>query len=228
MFIDERVEKLDLVRKSVDGQRRYITPDGNSYPSLTTVLGVRSKGAIDEWKERVGERQAQKIGRMAANRGNIVHDTCEQYILKSLAGEEIPDYKRDMMPIHYSVFNKMKKIIDARVSNVYGLELPLYSDTLELAGTSDLMCKYMNLPAVVDYKGSDKPKKRDWISGYFMQGAGYAEMFKERYGIEIPIVVIIMATVDNDPQIFVEKTKTWLPELVKTRDLYLKERNENV
>lgn len=228
MFIDKRVKKLDLVKQSIDGQRRYTTPDGNSYPSLTTVLGVRSKGAINEWKARVGEKQAQKIGRMAANRGNIVHDTCEQHILKSLSGEEIPDYKRDMMPIHYSVFNKMKRIINARVSDVYGLELPLYSDKLRLAGTSDLICKYMNVPAVVDYKGSDKVKKREWISGHFMQGAGYAEMFKERYGVEIPLVVIIIATVDNDPQIFVEKTSKWLPELVETRDLYLKERNENV
>ena len=66
-----------LTRKTTEEGRRYFTPDGNAYPSITTVLGVLSKEGIIAWRQRVGEEEANKISRQAATRGTAVHKLAE-------------------------------------------------------------------------------------------------------------------------------------------------------
>ena len=56
-----------------NGKRHYVTPEGELYPSITTVLGELSKAAIQAWRERVGEEEANKISGKASRRGTSVH-----------------------------------------------------------------------------------------------------------------------------------------------------------
>ena len=60
--------------------RLYKTPEGDEFPSVTTVLGYRSKEAILAWRKRVGEEEANRISRHAAGRGTKVHYLAEDHI----------------------------------------------------------------------------------------------------------------------------------------------------
>ena len=73
-----KLESLDYDLKSVtteDG-RLYETPTGQRYPSVTTVLSAYNKKAIFEWRQRVGEEQANRISRKASGRGTKLHTIC--------------------------------------------------------------------------------------------------------------------------------------------------------
>ena len=51
----------DLVAETTPTGRKYIDPDGNTYPSITTVLSILSEEAIQAWRDRVGAEEANKI-----------------------------------------------------------------------------------------------------------------------------------------------------------------------
>ena len=50
---DHGIELPKLTRKTTEEGRRYFTPTGEAYPSVTTVLGVLSKDSIQAWRKRV-------------------------------------------------------------------------------------------------------------------------------------------------------------------------------
>ena len=70
-------EKIDLGYETLtreDGEkRRYVTPNGVAYPSVTTVTSILNEDKIAAWRARVGEEEANKIGSKAATRGTAVH-----------------------------------------------------------------------------------------------------------------------------------------------------------
>ena len=70
----------DIKAKNQDGSRVYETPDGNFYPSITTVLSVRNKKGLHEWRKRVGNDVANHVARTSAARGTAVHHMCEDYL----------------------------------------------------------------------------------------------------------------------------------------------------
>ena len=80
MFRHERISLPEIKAKTTNGVRLYETPEGNKYPSITTVLSVRNKKGLFEWRKRVGEDVANHIARTAAARGTKVHAMCEDYL----------------------------------------------------------------------------------------------------------------------------------------------------
>ena len=80
MFKHVPVELPTITATTTDGIRLYETPEGNKYPSITTVLSVRSKQGLMEWRKRVGNEVANHIARTAAVRGTKVHHMCEDYL----------------------------------------------------------------------------------------------------------------------------------------------------
>ena len=70
---DFKLDYDDLTAKSVKNERRYETPDGKSYPSVTTVLSILSEDFIRKWRKRVGEDEANKVSHRASTRGTAVH-----------------------------------------------------------------------------------------------------------------------------------------------------------
>ena len=73
----EPIQIPELKAKNIDGKRFYETPEGEAYPSITTVLGQRDKKGLMEWRKRVGEEVANYVGRKAANRGTHLHNMVE-------------------------------------------------------------------------------------------------------------------------------------------------------
>jgi len=174
-------------RQTVKGVRRYVTPEGNAYPSITTILGNQPKPGLVEWRKRVGDIEANKIMREASSLGTAVHDLCEQYLynykLKTSNNEAT------------GIFNRLRFLL-GNIDNIIGLEIPLYSDQLKVAGTADCIAEYNGMLSVIDFKTSKKPKKEEWIEDYYIQAFFYAIAFFERTGVIPEQVVILIAIRD--------------------------------
>lgn len=208
------IELPKLTRKSTEEGRRYYTPDGKAYPSVTTVLGEQGKDKIIQWRARVGEEEANKISHRASTRGTAVHQLCEDYLNNK------EDYLEEHMPNNIQSFNDIKSIIDRSINNIWYQEEFLYSDNIECAGQVDCIAEFDNELSIIDFKTSRKPKKEEWIHNYFMQTAFYAAAFYERTNIPIKQGVIII-TVDNEPpQVFKTSTHNWLPKFLEAREYY--------
>lgn len=204
----------------IEGSPRvYVTPEGNHYPSMTSVLSVLSREGIEKWKKRVGSQAANKISRQAAGRGTNVHAMCEKYI-----GGEDP-YK-GAMPDAIEMFNSIKPMIADNVSEVVTQEASLYSDELGVAGRVDLIGTWNDTLSVIDFKTSRKPKKEEWVLGYYLQTTGYALMFEERYGVPINQIVILIAVEGEKPQVFIENKDKYISKLQDTILRYKEETYE--
>ena len=214
----ERVEIPELKAKNVDGKRFYETPDGEAYPSITTVLGQRDKKGLMEWRKRVGEEVANHIGRKAANRGTAVHNMVEDY-LNNLEQQELSEkHKKNFLP--WCMFNEFKSVL-SNIDNIHTQEAQLYSEKYTVAGRVDCIAEYEGELSVIDFKTSSSLKKEEWITNYFLQGAAYAEMYEERTGTSIENIVILVVTEDGSTQVFKKKKHEYLPELkVAIEDFY--------
>jgi hypothetical protein len=203
-----------LTRKTTESGRRYFTPEGNAYPSITTVLGILSKQGIMEWRDRIGHEEANKISRQAAGRGTAVHKLAEDYI------DNKEDWKGKQMPSNLNTFNDLRQTIDGRLDNVWMQEVFLYSDKLKTAGQVDCIAEYDGVLSIIDFKTSRKPKKEEWIEGYFMQACFYAAAFLERTGIPIKQAVILIAVDGHESQVFKINTFDYLEHFLSVRKKY--------
>ena len=115
-------------RETRDGKRVYVTPEGNVYPSITSILGGQPKPGIDVWRKKVGAKEANRIVTDSTKLGTAVHDLCEQYLYNLPLRCDNPEANE--------VFNRLRFRLK-NINNIYGLETPLYSDMLRVAGTAD-------------------------------------------------------------------------------------------
>ena len=207
------VELPDITTESIKGKRFYVTPEGNKYPSITTVLSDRNKEGIVKWRESVGNDVANQVMRQAASRGTAVHTLIENY----LNNEELS--KQAVLPV--ALFVTMKSELD-NINNIRIQEGGLYSDKLGVAGRVDCIAEYKGKISVIDFKTSTKEKKEEWVENYFIQGSAYCEMYEERFLQPIEQVVILIVTEDGAVQTFIKDKRDYLP-LLKTA---IKEFNE--
>lgn len=202
IFVREEMDFLELETVTEDGKRYYLTPDGNRYPSVTTVLGNLNKQWIYEWRKKVGEEAANKISTYASTRGTRLHSICEKYILNN------DDFAENQMPITIEMFKSIQKYIDM-VDVVYGNEIPLYSHELKTAGRADLFCAMNGKNVILDFKTSSKPKTEESIENYFLQATTYAMMIRELKGVHVPKLVILIAVEGSTPQYFIKSTSQY-------------------
>jgi ATP-dependent exoDNAse (exonuclease V) beta subunit len=200
---------FDLQSKTENGSRKYVTPNGDAYPSVTTILSAYNKKAIQEWRERVGEESANKISTQASTRGTRLHSLCESYLLNELS----PLKLNSVMPDAKELFVKIKPKLDDNIGKIYSLEQALYSDKLRIAGRVDCIAEWNGELSVIDFKTASKEKNEDWIQNYFMQCSAYAEMFEERTGRPINQIVVAIAVSSGDTQIFVKEKENYLQGL---------------
>ena len=194
----------EVTTQTIKGKRFYITPEGNKYPSITTVLSDRNKDGIVKWRQSVGNDVANQIMRSAASRGTALHTLVENY----LNNEELS--KQDVLPV--ALFTILKPELD-NINNIVLQEGGLYSDKWGVAGRVDCIAEYEGKLSVIDFKTSSKEKKEEWVENYFIQGAAYCEMYEERFKGKIDQVVILIVTEDGATQTFIKDKKDYLPLL---------------
>lgn len=213
MFTHKPIPFNDLKTVTIDGKRFYQTPEGNTYPSVTTITGLYNKKEILEWRKRVGEEEANRISTKASSRGTRVHKLCEDYLNNELNTDKY-------MPDSVGMFKSIQPIIDQYVDNIHAIEAPLYSHHLRVAGRVDCIAEFDGKLAIIDFKTSSRQKSEDKIQNYFMQCAAYAVMFEELTGIPVPRLAIIMAVDSDHPQVFVKKRNDYIGMFKTYREMF--------
>jgi genome maintenance exonuclease 1 len=193
-MITNKFNYTPLARESVEGKRHYALPDGKRVPSVTTILektkSAEARQALADWKKRVGEKQAQAITTEAANRGTRMHTYLERYIRDDDLGD-LPT-NPFAQPSWFMAAEVILKGL-GNVTEYWGSEVPVYYSGL-YAGTTDCIGVWKNRPAIMDFKQTNKPKKREWIDDYFIQLVAYAEAHNHTHNTDIKSGVILMCT----------------------------------
>ena len=207
-----------LKEAKINNKRFYVTPEGNKYPSITTVTGLRELEGIKLWRARVGEVEANRISNESTTRGTILHNMVEKHLQNEIIHEN--NYAYEPM--------KLFKVIEpelAKINNIYVQEAALYSDKLKIAGRVDCVAEFNNKLSIIDFKTSTKEKKDEWIENYYIQCAAYAEMYEERTGEAINQLVVLVVTEDGTVQEFVKEKTEYIPLLKESVDNWYKEKN---
>jgi len=216
-----------LERVDLEIGRHYLDSNNNPVPSVTTVLSAtsKSKDGITQWRNRVGDAEADRIVKQSTDIGSSVHDSIEKYL------------NGDLWDIFENTENEFiaKKIAHKfindglkNITEIWGLEVGLVLDNL-YAGTADCIGEYKSIPTLIDFKTAKKIKKRDWIEDYFLQGCAYANAHNVMFGSDIQQIVILM--VDRDlvfqefivrPNEFKILTNKWKRRLIDFNNKYNK------
>ena len=202
MFIHQDVPFVPIERETIDGVRYYKAMGSEDFvklPSITSVISWRNRNKFKEWRARVGEEEANNVTRKATHRGTDCHTLIEEYLNNS-------DTFSDVLPLSQYLFKQAKPELN-RIDNILCQEQALWSFELGIAGSVDCIAEYDDELAIIDFKTSAKPKKREWIEDYFVQCAAYACMLYELKGIMVKKFVIIMTCENGEVEVYQEYDK---------------------
>lgn len=203
IYIPNKYPYQELKRETVNGSRKYLTPDGRAVPSVTTILDFtkpeEKKQALREWRKRVGEQKAKEITTEAAGRGTRMHKFLENHVKTGDTGQPGTNpYSKQSHQMAHTIIEKGL----SKCQEFWGTEVSLYFPEV-YAGTTDLVGVHDNAECIMDHKQTNKPKKREWIDDYFLQLAAYALAHNETHGTKIRKGVIFMCSADNQYQEFI-------------------------
>ena len=198
---NKRFEYPTSVRSLIDEERHYDIGD-TKLPSVTTILQAtqpeEKKKSLQDWIKREGATNAEKIKNEAANRGSIMHRIIEGYLLDQRHAD-LSD-----LGVQAGVMAKIiyEEGLKGSMDEIWGTEVTVYYPGL-YAGATDLAGIYEGRESIMDFKQSNKPKKKEWIEDYFIQIAAYAMAHDYVYGTQIDKCIIMMCDPNNLYQEFV-------------------------
>jgi ATP-dependent exoDNAse (exonuclease V) beta subunit len=200
-----------MTRVSENGKRFYETPEGQRYPSVTTVTGLLTRDHIKLWRERVGAEEANKISTVAARRGTKMHSLFEQYLRQEeeLVFENILDE---------AMFNAVQPVLDDITP--IALEAGMWSDSLQMAGQVDCVGVWDNELCIIDFKTSAKYKEEYMADPWFHQMTAYAIMVEELTGEVIDSIVAVVAVDGGGVQVFDADPREYVDKLYDLRQRY--------
>ena len=225
-----KFEYPNLERVDTDIGRHYLDSDNKPVPSVTTVLSgtSKSKDGLVQWRNRVGDEEADRIIKQSTDIGTAVHEAIEKFLNK----EDWDNFENTSDQIlAKNISNKFIKDALKGITEIWGLEVGLILDNL-YAGTADCVGLYRDIPTLIDFKTAKKIKKRDWIEDYFLQGCAYANAHNVMFGTDIQQIVILM--VDRNlifqeyivrPTEFSYLTRKWKNRLIEFNNKYNNQSN---
>ena len=188
--LKEKYTYVDATRIEEHGTRLYDV-NGTRLPSVTTILGAtKDQQFLKDWKAKVGEKRAEEIKNHSSRRGTSMHKFIESYVT-GVGYDDLTELGQEAKPMA----EKIIKIGLAPIEEYYGSEVTLYYPGL-YAGSTDLVCNHNGLESIVDFKQSNKPKKKEWGEDYYLQIAAYAMAHDYVHGSKIRQGVIMMCTPD--------------------------------
>jgi hypothetical protein len=190
--LNKKFKYHKLLRQDLPEGRRYVYGD-QKLPSVTTILqGTKDMTPLNDWVKRVGQEEADRVKNEAAKVGTYLHEVIERMVLM----RDLPRPTNWQMVKGYEMGYRIVDTYFRNIKEVWGAEIALYYPD-KYAGTTDLIGVYRDQPAIIDFKQSNKPKRREWIEDYFQQLAAYAMAHDEVYGTKINFGVILMAVRDG-------------------------------
>ncbi len=223
MYNPNKFNYKTLNRETIEGSRKYVSPDGEKLPSVTTILDAtkseEKKKILNDWRNRIGHKKAQEITTEAAARGTRMHKFIEDYIKTgSLSDSGTNPYSIQSHKMAQSIISQGL----SKCNEFWGTEVSLYYPKI-YAGTTDLVGVHDGSEAIMDHKQTNKLKKREWIEDYFIQLAAYAAAHNEVYGTKIRKGVIFMCSADNIYQEFIvegDEFDSWTDKWFKKLEEY--------
>ena len=225
MLNKKKYEYPILERVDLEIGRHYLDSNKKPVPSVTTVLSGTSKSAdgLIQWRNRVGEEEAERIIKQSTDIGTAVHEAIENY----LNGKSWDNFKETHdQQLAQKISTKFVNDGLKGITEIWGLEVGLLLDNL-YAGTADCVGLYENVPTLIDFKTAKKIKKREWIEDYFLQGCAYANAHNVMFGTKIEQIVILMVDRNSIFQEFIVRptefnllTKKWKNRLIEFNNKY--------
>jgi len=160
-----------------------------------------NKESLERWRNNIGHQVAHYITTESAKNGTAAHEIIEQY----LNNKSIPDGTSLLSKAH---LDQLKPLLH-NIDNIRCTEIPLYSDTMKLAGTCDCIAEYNGKLSIIDFKTSRKQKKEFWILNYFLQATAYSKMYSHLTDTEIPQIIILISGEDGSVSEFVKESKDY-------------------
>ena len=205
---------FELEANTIDGVRYYTLPSGKKAPSITSITSFYNRQTFKNWREKVGEEEANKITKVATDRGTKFHDLVEKYLLN----QDVNSMK-DILPSTKARWIAARDSLN-NIDNIHALEKPLYSEYFGIAGRVDCIAEYNGELAVIDFKTSKKIKPEKWLENYFVQEMFYASAYYEMTGISVKKLITIMVTPSGEVEVFDKRNKE---DYIKLLVRYIKE-----
>jgi hypothetical protein len=192
---NKKFEYPESIRSLINDERHYDI-NQEKLPSVTTILqatqSAEKKKILEDWKNRVGADNAENIKNEAANRGSIMHRIIEGHLL----GQRHADLSDQGILAGTMAQTIIDEGLEGSMDEIWGTEITLYYPKL-YAGASDLAGVYEGRESIMDFKQSNRPKQKAWITDYFLQLAAYATAHNQVHGTSINSGTILMCTKDN-------------------------------
>ena len=215
--LKEKYTYVDATRIEEHGTRLYDV-NGSRLPSVTTILGAtKDQQFLKDWKAKVGEKRAEEIKNHSSRRGTSMHKFLESYVT-GVGYDDLTELGQEAKPMA----EKVIEIGLAPVEEYYGSEVTLYYPGL-YAGSTDLVCNHNGLESIVDFKQSNRPKKKEWVEDYYLQIAAYAMAHDYVHGSKIRQGVIMMCTPDlyyQEFRITDHELRQYKHKFLKRLDMY--------
>ena len=202
-------------KSNENGLRKYVV-GFEKLPSVTSILRVtksdEDKAALENWKNRVGLKEANRIKSEASNRGTSMHSYIEDF-LRGRVNESFFESNEQ--------YKNMAKIIiesgiKGKLEEIYGMEATLHYPE-KYAGTADIIGIYEGKQFLGDFKQSNKIKKSEYIQDYFLQLGAYSLAHNVIYQTNITLGIILLCTIDN----FYQEFRIEGNELITYQNLFL-------
>ena len=206
-------------RSLIEGKRHYDIGQ-TKLPSVTTIIGAtqseEKKKSLADWKARLGDTAADRVRDIAALRGTAMHTYLDAYIRGT--------GHRDLTSVGQEAEPMAKKIISdglTDLNEIWGSEVTLYYPDL-YAGATDVVGIYNGRESIIDFKQTNKPKRREWIEDYFIQIGAYAMAHNYIYQTKIQSGIILMCSKDG----FFQKFEVSDKEFVAHQHAFLRKVDE--
>ena len=214
-------------RSLIQGKRHYDI-EQTKLPSVTTIISAtqseEKRQALANWKARVGAQGADRIRDVAALRGTAMHTFLDAYI-QGTGHKDLTSIGKEAEPMAQQIINQGL----GDLSEIWGSEVVLYYPEL-YAGATDVVGIYNGRESIIDFKQTNKPKRREWIDDYFIQLAAYAMAHNYVYQTKIQSGVILMCSKDGFFQKFEVSDKEFVGHqhaFLRKVDEYYKNCNQN-
>ena len=212
-------------RSLIDGKRHYDINGGEQQklPSVTTIIGAtqseEKKKSLADWKARLGDTAADRVRDIAALRGTAMHTYLEAYV-RGTGHKDLTSVGQEAEPMAKKIISE--GLID--LNEIWGSEVTLYYPEL-YAGATDVVGIYNGRESIIDFKQTNKPKRREWIDDYFVQLGAYAMAHNYVYRTKIQSGIILMCSKDGYFQkfeVFDQEFVDYQHEFLKRTDQYYK------
>lgn len=205
LFKHSIVDIPELVLDESNYTHTYITPSGKKLRSVTTMLNKTKsdtdKKNISDWKNRVGHDVAKYIFETSGMVGTQTHSLNENYL-------KMNAQNNDYLLLSYAHHRNFIPYLN-KISNIYGIEAKLYSDSMGLAGTADGVVEYDGKLSIIDYKTKRSTQDESWMTDYFIQTTAYAKMWEDITGQSIERLVILVSSEKNTIQEFISQPQKY-------------------